>query len=177
MRHLGRGIKRPIAPVWVRQSKETRASLRIFKGTIKPAGPPPPSTWNMIYAEYCCCCFSQLDFHPLVTLPFHHIHLQLSLLFTSFLSLCKHFFPSIGYGWRHATLPFEQPCLIKEKRFLWPWHLAGSVQIWETMPYTFSRTEQTERDAPSGPYWKKHMNANRPRHCRVDPLNEGSCLI
>lgn len=43
MRHLGRDIKRPIAPVGETEGRETRASLSIFKGAIKRAGPLPSS--------------------------------------------------------------------------------------------------------------------------------------
>lgn len=43
MRHLGRNIKRPIAPVGETEGRETRASLSVFKGAIKRAGPLPSS--------------------------------------------------------------------------------------------------------------------------------------
>lgn len=84
MRHLGRGIKRPIAPVWETEGRETRASLSIFKGTIKRAG-PLPSRWNTVQAE--SCCFLWLDFHPPLHLPLRHIHSYLPISLSVLLSI------------------------------------------------------------------------------------------
>lgn len=39
MRHLGQDIKRSIAPVGEKEGRVTRASLSIFKGAIRRAGP------------------------------------------------------------------------------------------------------------------------------------------
>lgn len=41
MRHLGQGIKRPIAAVGETEGRGSRAALSIFKSTIKRAGPLP----------------------------------------------------------------------------------------------------------------------------------------
>lgn len=114
-----------------------------------------------------CCCFYWLDFH-LISLSTTSIQ---NLFFS--LSSPPYFSPSTRHEWRCAILPSGHSCLIREKRFLWPWHLAGSAHIRETMPYTFSSTEQTERDAPTGPKWKNHMNANRPGAAERTPWMRG----
>lgn len=114
MRHLGRGIKRPIAPALEREGRETGAGLSIFNGTVKRARSLP------IYLKYgpvhepCCRYYFFISCVSLSATCIHSYRLPVTLFSTE---------------WRGATLPSGHPRLIKEKRFLWPWHLAGSARV------------------------------------------------
>lgn len=168
MRHLGQDIKRPIAAVGKTEDRGTRATLSIFKGAAKRAQ-PLQSTWNMVEPESCWCC-------PCFRPPCISLSVTANKTISS-VSYSPYFPTFTGHGWRHATLPSGHSCLIKEKRSLWPQHLTGSApHTRNNAVYILQHGANRERRF----YWtslKEPHECKQTRHCRLDPLNEGSCLI
>lgn len=80
-----------------------------------------------------------------------------------------------GHGWQCATLPSGCSCLIKERRSLWPSDRV-SLHIRNNAVYILQQGANTERRSD----WtllKEPHECKQTKQCRLDPLNEGSCLI
>lgn len=83
------------------------------------------------------------------------------------------FLPYFRGGMDGSVPPYPLGALVWLRRGGVCGHLTGSAYISETMLYTFSSKEQTQRDAPTGPCWKSHMNANRPNSADWTPWMRG----
>lgn len=80
-----------------------------------------------------------------------------------------------GHGWQCATSPSGCSCLIKERRSLWPSDRV-SLHIRNNAVYILQQGANTERRSD----WtllKEPHECKQTKQCRLDPLNERSCLI
>lgn len=164
MRHLGQDIKRPIAAVGKTEDRGTRATLSIFKGAVKRTR-PLQSTWNTVEPESWCCPY----FHPpCLSQPIKPSPQRLTLP-TSLLLLGM-----------DGSVP---PCPLGTLVWLRRRGLCGH-SIWQGQPpharnnavYILQHRANRERRF----YWtllKEPHECKQTGHCRLDPLNEGSCLI
>lgn len=80
-----------------------------------------------------------------------------------------------AWGWQRATEPSGSSCLIKERASLWPSDRV-SRHVRDTAACFLRRGANTERRSDWSPLKGPH-ECKQTEHCRLDPLNEGSCLI